>query len=166
LVLSHPGEVERLTMEDLARLMQDPSRTGSAEYRVASEGYFRAMGIPLIRGRLFDERDGPDAPHAAVISRSLAEGRWPGEDPIGKVIEFGNMDGDLRPFTVVGIVGDVRERGIDAEPQPTLYGHHRQRTAASSGFSIVVAAPGDAAPVVAAARGLVRELDPGVPPRF
>src|SRR5690606_21971165 len=96
-------------------MMQDPARSGYAEFRIASEGYFRAMDIPLLRGRLFDERDAPDATHVAVISESLAETRWPGEDPIGKLIEYGNMDGDLRPFTIVGVVGDIRESSLEAE---------------------------------------------------
>jgi len=81
---------------------------GNAQFRVASLGYFGAMAIPLIRGRLFDERDAVDAPHVALISASLAEARWPGEDPLGKLIQFGGMDGDLRPFTVVESWGTCR----------------------------------------------------------
>ena len=78
---------------------QDETMTGEAEFRVASDGYFGAMGIPLLRGRLFEERDAPDAPHAALISESLARSRWPDQDPIGSRVEFGHMDGDLTPFT-------------------------------------------------------------------
>lgn len=98
---------EKIDPAAFETLFRDHTRTGDAEYRVASGDYFRAVRIPLVRRRLFDDRDAPDAPHVAVISRSLAEKRWPGEDVIGKVIEFGNMDGDLRPFTIVGVVGDV-----------------------------------------------------------
>lgn len=111
----------------LGRLFQSQSTTADAEFRVASEDYFRAMGIPLIRGRLFEERDGPHVPHVALISESLAKTRWSGEDPLGIRIQFGNMDGDFTPFTIVGIVGDIRERGLDATPQPTFYGYYRQR---------------------------------------
>ena len=145
--------------------MKDPSRTGYAEYRVASEGYFAAMGIPLVRGRLFDDRDGPDAPHVAVISDALARERWPGEDPLGKVIEFGNMDGDLRPFTIVGVVGDIRERSIDTEPRRSL----RRATASAAGrhaFNVVMATDREPGPAIGAARRLVQELNPEVPPRF
>ncbi len=109
-VLDRPDEI--VTFDDFIRLAKEPARTGSAEFRVGSAEYFAAMGIPLIRGRLFDERDTREAPHAAVISAALAETRWPGEDPLGKLIQFGNMDGDLTPFTIVGVVGDVQEYGI------------------------------------------------------
>src|SRR5437667_355084 len=102
-ILRRPDEVSNF--EDFGRLAHIPARSGYAQFRVASEDYFSVMGIPLIRGRLFDERDVPSAPHVAVISASLARTRWPGEDPLGKLIQFGNMDGDLRPFTIVGIVG-------------------------------------------------------------
>ncbi len=166
LILNRPEEASELDFEAFGRLMKDPSRVGYAEFRVASEGYFDAMGIPLVRGRLFDERDAPEAPHVAVISESLARERWPGEDPLGKIIEFGNMDGDMRPFTVVGIVGDIRERGIDAEPQGIFYGSSRQRAGAASRFNVVMATEGETGPIVAAARRLVRQLQPEAPPRF
>ena len=153
-------------MEDLPEMFKDRALTGEAEYRVASEGWFRALGVPLLRGRLFDERDHADAPHAAVINQSLAETRWPDEDPIGKVIEFGNMDGDVRPFTVVGVVGDVREGNLAEEPRPTLYGSFRQRLGPPSSFSIVMHGSGPATPVIASARGILAELAPETPPRF
>ncbi|MDQ3950841.1 MAG: ABC transporter permease, partial [Gemmatimonadota bacterium] len=98
LVLARPDE--KIDFSQLATLAKIPERTGTADFRVASEGYFRAMGIPLVRGRLFDERDGPDAPHVALVSQTLAAKEWPNEEAIGKIIQFGNMDGDLRPFTV------------------------------------------------------------------
>src|SRR6185436_20037935 len=88
-------------------LFNQKERIGNADFCVATAGYFQVLGIPLIRGRMFDERDGPNSPHVAVISESLAHDRWPDRDPIGHTIEFGNMDGDLRLLTIVGIVGDT-----------------------------------------------------------
>src|SRR4029077_16192348 len=120
-------------------------RSRDADYRAASAGYFSTIGIPLVRGRLFQEGDGPDAPHVAVISQSLGKRYWPNEDPIGKQIEYGNMDGDLRLLTIVGVVGDVRDNGLDRDPRPTVYTDYFQRPAATSEFSIVVRAQGDAA---------------------
>jgi predicted permease len=160
------GNAEQLTMADYERIARDTSRTGEAEFRVASGGYFRAMNIPLIRGRLFDDRDEPDAPHVAVISASLANTRWRGQDPIGKVIQFGNMDGDMRPFTIIGIVGDVRDASLAAEPQPTFYGHYRQRARRTATMNIVLYGRSDLASIIPAARRAVRELRPDVPPRF
>ena len=154
---------EPLAMDDLRRLSEEPSRVGNAEFRITGPGYFEAMQIPVVRGRVFDDRDAPDAPHVAVISASLANTRWPGEDPIGKVIQFGNMDGDLRPFTIVGIVGDVREGGLAAAPEPTFYGSYRQRPRPASDFNFVIA--GARTGTMAAARQAVRDLAPDVPPR-
>jgi len=141
-------------------------RGGDAEFRVASEQYFRAMGMPLLRGRWFDERDTPGSPHAAVISQSLARARWPGQDPIGRRVEFGNMDGDLTPFTIVGVVGDIRERGLDSAPRPTFYGSARQRPDTTATFTIAVQSTADEAWLSARAREIVRQLGPDVVPRF
>ncbi|HET9985577.1 MAG TPA: ABC transporter permease [Longimicrobiales bacterium] len=155
--MSRPDEITGI--EDFARLMNVEARTGYADYRVASEGYFRAMRIPLIRGRLFEPQDGPDAPHVAVISQSLARSKWPNQDPIGKFVQFGNMDGDLRGLRIVGVVGDVREVSMETPPSPTLYSNSRQRPGAAHWFSVVVHGREDAA-TTAAARRIVRELDP------
>ncbi|MGH7482292.1 MAG: FtsX-like permease family protein, partial [Longimicrobiales bacterium] len=157
---------EPALLERLGRLFDNPERTGNAEFRAASDGYFRTMGIPLIRGRLFEERDGPDAPHVAVISQSLAETRWPDEDPIGKLIEYGNMDGDLRPFTIVGIVGDVREASLEAEPRPTFYAYSRQRPRVTFRYHVVMRGSADPTTLASSARRIVRELNPEVPIRF
>ena len=108
------------TMEDIRALFQQKERLGTADYCAVSPAYFRALEIPLKRGRLFDDRDGQGAPHVAVISESLARSRWPNADPIGATVEFGNMDGDLRPLTIIGIVGDTREYGLEQPPRPTL----------------------------------------------
>ena len=134
------------TMQEFVRQLDALSpaeRARDADYRAASAGYFAAMGIPLIRGRLFQESDGPDAPHVALVSQSLARRYWPDEDAIGKQIQYGNMDGDLHLLTIVGIVGDVRDNGLDREARPTVYTNYFQRPAATSEFSIVVRGHGD-----------------------
>lgn len=160
------GPDEQIDLQEYKRLLRNPSRTGNAEFRVASGDYFRAMNIPLIRGRLFDERDTPRSPHVAVISASLARDRWPNEDPIGKVIQFGNMDGDRHPFTIVGVVGDVRETSLADQPHRTFYAFYRQRPWKASSFNLILQGRVETASVIAAARRAVRELRPDVPPRF
>jgi putative ABC transport system permease protein len=145
-------------------LFRDPAHGGYADYASVSEGYFRSLGIPLLRGRLFDDRDTMGAPHVALISESLARQKWPNEDPTGHTIEFGNMDGDLRLLTIVGVVGDVRERSLEKPPRPTIYVNYRQRPQATYHFSAVVRTAGDPAQVIASARKIVHELDPDVPP--
>jgi putative ABC transport system permease protein len=146
------------------QLFRDPSSSGQADYASVSEGYFRSLGIPLLRGRLFDDRDTMDAPHVALISESLAQEKWPNQDPLGRAIEFGNIDGDLRLLTVIGVVGDVREASLEKPPRPTIYVNYRQRPQATYQFSAVVRTAGDPASVIASARKIVRDLDPDVPP--
>lgn len=143
----------------------DPANAGHAEYRLADAGYFAAIDIPLVRGRLFEPGDHPESPHVAVVSRSLAQRYWPNEDPIGKRLQFGNMDGDLRLLHVVGVVGDVRDGGLDAEVRPTVYAYALQRRPSSS-LSLVVRAETDAATLVPMMRQTVRSLDPELPMNF
>jgi putative ABC transport system permease protein len=143
----------------------NPANTGYADYRVASTGYFAAVGIPLVRGRDFDESDRPDAPHVAIISQSLARKYWPNEDPIGKRIQFGNMDGDLRLLHIVGVVGDVRGYGLDANAEPTVYANALQRPPRSD-LSIVVRAQSDPATLTPALRQTVRSLNSELPVNF
>ncbi len=104
----------------------DPAQRGSADYRVASGGFFTALGVPLLRGRFFDGRDTVNAPHAAVINQALAARYWPNTDPLGQRIQFGNMDGDKHILNVVGVVGDVRD-ALDAPVEPTVYACSVQR---------------------------------------
>jgi predicted permease len=124
--------------------LTDPAikpRVGQAAYRIASADYFATMGIPLMKGRLLVESDVAGAPHVAVISQSLAEAQWPGRDPLGRWIQFGNMDGDLHGMQVVGVVGDVRELTPEALPGPTLYASYRQRPGQAGRFSVIVRGP-------------------------
>src|SRR5258708_14856483 len=95
------------------------------------------MGIALLSGRLFDQTDSPTSIHAAVISESLARQYFADEDPIGKRIQFGNMDGDMHPLHVVGVVGDIHEYGLVAAARPTLYGNYLQRSRRTGDFTIV-----------------------------
>jgi len=158
------GPLAKELHEFFTQLFRDPKNGGSADYASVSEGYFRSLGISLLSGRLFDDRDTMDAPHVALISESLAREKWPNQDPIGHTIEFGNMDGDLRLLTVIGVVGDVREASLEKPPRPTIYVNYRQRPQATYRFSAVVRTAGDPASVIASARKIVRDLDPDVPP--
>jgi predicted permease len=157
------------TVQELIRqfdALSPSERARDADYRAASAGYFAVMGIPLVRGRLFQESDGPDAPHVAVVSQSLAKRYWPNEDPLGKQIQFGNMDGDLRLLSIVGIVGDVRDNGLDRDPRPTVYTNYFQRPATTAEFSIVVRGHGDVASLTNAMRREAHALNPEMPVRF
>ena len=145
-------------------LFQQKERLGDADFGVVTDGYFQVLGIPLLRGRLFDQRESADAPHVAVISDSLARARWPGQDPIGHTIEFGNMDGDLRLLTIVGIVADVHEYGLETPPRPTVYVDLFQRPRPA--ITLTMLTDADTQMVTTAARGILQELNPEIPPTF
>jgi predicted permease len=158
---------EIATPEDVKRLFSDPrriaevkSRQGLAGYRVASADYFAAAGIRLLRGRLFEERDDTGAPHVAVVSESLAARQWPNQDALGRIIQFGNMDGDLRGMRIVGVVSDVREGALETAPGPILYGFYKQRLASRFSMLIRTATGTTLVPTI---RQIIREADPELP---
>jgi predicted permease len=163
-LLPSQNEVPKTIADDLAAMFQQKERVGIADFCVATEGYFQVLGIPLIRGRIFDQHDGPDSPHVAVISESLARDRWPNQDPIGHTIEFGNMDGDMRLLTIVGIVGDIHEYGLDAPPRPTVYVNLFQRP--RSAITLTMLSDADTRSVTSAARGILQDLNPEIPAKF
>jgi predicted permease len=152
------------TVDGFGLLRRQKERIGIADFCVATDEYFQVLGIPLIRGRIFDERDGPNSPHVAVISESLARDRWPNQDPIGHTIEFGNMDSDLRLLTIVGIVGDVHEDSLDLPPQPTVYVDLFQRP--RSAITLTMLSDADTRSVTSAARGILQDLNPEIPAKF
>jgi len=161
------GQKPPANFEEWDRLAQNPSQVGHALYCVASEGYFRTLGIPLIRGRIFSGQDDLNSPNVAVISQALANQRWPNQDPIGQIIDFGNMDGNLKPQTIVGIVGDVRAEGLDKPPSSIIYVDYRQRGMnANSSPTIVMRSAAPPAEIVSAARGIFRDLAPDAPVKF
>ncbi|MGE5833932.1 MAG: ADOP family duplicated permease [Acidobacteriota bacterium] len=165
LELASPNEIS--TREQYMKLGKAlaKDRAGFAGFRLASPGYFEAMGIPLLRGRLLEASDGLESPHVAVISQSLARARWPDRDPIGRFVQFGNMDGDMQAFRIVGVVGDVRELPPESLPGALLYASYRQRPNSVWRLSVVVRgqAPEVLQPSV---RRVVREINPELPIQF
>jgi putative ABC transport system permease protein len=165
-MVMNPGERAPEKMEELERWFHNASRTGHANYASATEGYFWTMGIPLVRGRWFEDRDTMDAPHVALINQALARQQWPKQDPLGRTLEFGNMDGDLRPLTVVGVIGDTRDNNLEMPPSPTVYTNYRQRPQGARQLSVVLRSKSDPAQIISSAREIVRSLDPNLPPTF
>ncbi|MEP7066907.1 MAG: ABC transporter permease [Gemmatimonadota bacterium] len=159
------GTNVKLEPQNLEAMFSDKTRTGYATYRLASGDYFRAMNIPLVSGRLFEDADRAGAPEVAIVSTSLAKKQWPGESPLGKVLEFGNIDGDLTPMTVVGVVGDVREEDLAADPQPAVYVSDRQRPGTANEMNVIIATNGHA-PVRSSVRQAFRDIRTDVPMRF
>ena len=98
----------------------NPEEVPWASWRLVTSDYFRTLGVPLLRGRVFTDRDRVDQTITVVISERLAELLWPGRDPIGQGIILWKGQGD-RQGLVVGVVGDMRERGLAGDPTLAVY---------------------------------------------
>ena len=161
------GQQPPANFDEWERFTENPKNVGVALYCTTSADYFRTAGIPLLRGRLFGEQDGPDSLNIAVISETLADQRWPNQDPIGQTVEFGNMDGNLKPLTIVGVVGDVRAEGLDRPVSPVIYVDYQQRGLnGNASPTVLLRTDVGTGPVVAAARGIFHDLAPDVPVKF
>jgi putative ABC transport system permease protein len=113
------GNPERVvTAEGDARNISERLRLRSDE---VSEGFFKAVGTPLLRGRFFSAADGPDSPRVTIINDAMARRLWPGRDPVGKRFKLGGVDSGGPWFTVVGIVGDMRRQGLENAPVPQMF---------------------------------------------
>ena len=136
--------------------------------------YFRAAGIPLLRGRDFSDADRPGAPLVVIVNRTLAERYWPGQDPIGKRLHLGLPETDLPWMTVVGEIGDVKQTAADAETQSQIYSPvsqtrdvHRRNEAPGwidgTFGSIVIRGQLPPERLVDSLRAVVRSIDPQLP---
>jgi putative ABC transport system permease protein len=100
-----------------------PGQEIEANIRNVSDSYFQTLGVPLIAGRMFDQRDHNDAPGVVIIGKTVADRLFAGRDPVGKLLKYGSFpDGDL----IVGVVGDVKITGLDQSIRPVLYYPFRQ----------------------------------------
>jgi putative ABC transport system permease protein len=135
----------------------------NVDQRIAGGDYFRAMGIPLRRGRLFTEQDTRTNPRVVIIDEYMAEQVWPNEDPIGKRLRSGGIDANAASpwLTVVGVVGRVKQYTLDAESRIAMYLPHTQ--APSRGMNVVIRTDRDPASLGPAVRQAVRALDPDLP---
>jgi putative ABC transport system permease protein len=146
----------------------------TAGLRYVTPGYFAALGIPIRRGRDVSDRDDLAALPVAVVSESFVERYWPGQDPLGRRFRFGLLGleqlpeaGPFQDRTVVGVVGDVRVRGLERASEPQVYLPHRQHPDGMMGFyvpkDLVVRSSMEPATVVPALRRIIAGADPEVP---
>jgi putative ABC transport system permease protein len=132
------------------------------EIRSVTSDYFRVLETPLIKGRLFTEADTTEAPGVIVINQAMAKKYWPGEEAVGKRINFNDSDpAKIKWITVVGVVADIRHRGLDAEAKPEYYVPHPQL--AYRGMILAVRSPLEPSALVRSIRNEVRALDPEQP---
>ncbi len=137
-----------------------PGAGVSANYRAINPDYFAALGVALDRGRLFTERDREGAPLVAIVDEAFVRRHFPREDPIGHRLDIGNGSDGLSE--IVGIVGDVRQDGLDAESEPTMYVPFGQ--APTPSVTVLVRTARAPLALTPAVRDVMQRLDRGVPP--
>ncbi|NNM34363.1 MAG: FtsX-like permease family protein, partial [Gemmatimonadetes bacterium] len=137
----------------------DPESTTSAGYRVVTPGYVESMGIPVRQGRSFDPDDVAGSAPVGMVNERLASLLWPGEEALGRTVY---RTSGTPFFTVVGVTGDVRQRGVQAEPQPEIYIPLAQSAWASE-MSLVVRTTKASSEIHPELRRVVRELDANLP---
>jgi putative ABC transport system permease protein len=168
----HVPGVESASFTSLLPLSDDPpvvgqygaqfedqdSQSGYNVFRYAvSPGYCQTMGIPLLSGRLLGEQDSEGAPQAALISESLARRHFGNRNPVGSRLHVGPRD---RPwYTVVGVVGDVKQTSLSIDQEDAVYLSTRQTWIADDTLSFVIHARGNAAALVPAVKSAIWSVD-------
>jgi putative ABC transport system permease protein len=141
------------------------SSTGSCQDRLISPDYFRVMNIPLIKGRTFTKADASSAPPVVIISQSFARRFFPNEDPLGRHITFADPAAAPWP-TIVGVVGDVRDLALDADPDIEIYAPYQQNVLPYNPLpymSLVVRTVGDPSSLTSGVLAEIHELDKNLP---
>jgi putative ABC transport system permease protein len=164
--MAPPGEIESSGGYFIDHLPARPDWTSApgAVLSVVAPGTFAALGIPLKRGRDFNDGDTAEKPLVAVVNEALVRKSFPNRNPIGRTI-FCPYD-SFKGLTIVGVSGDVRQRGPASEPTPECYMTYRQHPFNGNTLSIVARTAGDRATFVATFRRLAREVSPDVPMKF
>lgn len=140
-----------------------------AQHQSVDEDYFRAVGVPLLSGRLFDPHDTADVPGVVVVNEALAKREWPGENPVGRtIVSFARAIGPLgrsliadSRYQVIGVIANMKNATLVRDPEPAIFYTFRQFP--FRGLQIVVQGQGDAAQLIGAVRSSVQRLDPNLP---
>ena len=133
----------------------------NADMRMVGGAYFRAMEIPLIKGRWFDERDIPSNPRVTIVDERMAGDLWPGEDPIGKRLRTGGLTSTTPWITVIGVAGRVKQYTLDGDSRIAMYLPETQF--ARRAMNVVLRSESSPAVLTAGVRSVIRELDPDLP---
>ena len=139
-----------------------PHQEFHARYHTASPDYFRAVGIPLVHGRFFNERDTKDSPHVLIINEVMARRYWPGEDAVGKRLTFDDKPKESDWYRVVGVVGDVKDTPESKGAEPAFWWPVLQQPFPFANMTIVLRANADPLLLTEALRTKVHELDPSL----
>jgi predicted permease len=133
-----------------------------ARYHIADANYFRAVGIPLMRGRFFTAGDNMNGPFAVIINQSMARHYWPNEDAVGKRFTFDDHPKEKDWMTIVGVVGDVKDKPASPEAQNAFWWPIDQTPVFVNQMSIALRGSSDPALLVNDLREAVRQIDPSL----
>ena len=137
-----------------------------AGFRAASAGYFAALGIPLLKGRLFDQSDAAQTPKVVIINEKAARLFWPNEDPVAKRILSGFDESQWS--TIIGVVGNLKHAGLDADADPETYYYYLQippqfMNFAEGTMALAIRTGANPEALIGPVRGTIRALDPDQP---
>ena len=149
------------------RPLASPNENPNADYQSATPGYFRTIGMSLVRGRLLTSADREDTPLVVVINDTMAARYWPGQDALGKRFQMGGTGTTRPPMTIVGIVRTSRHNAVVEEPRAEMYLPHAQlpRSLGGSGRSLTIVIKTERDPLTAISplREIVRSMDRNLP---
>jgi putative ABC transport system permease protein len=133
-----------------------PGQELEANIRTVSDNYFQTLGVPVISGRSFDDRDKSDGQQVVIIGKTMADRLFAGRDPIGRRLKYSGIEAP--PLNIVGVVGNVKITGLDQETRPVIYYPFRQNS--STLANLVVRTNADPNAVSASIRNEIRNLEP------
>jgi predicted permease len=142
------------------RPLPDGATPREVDWRLVTPEYFRSMSVPLVAGRFFDATDRLGTPTVALVSRSLVERYFPGEDPIGKRVRT-FFEGRDNFATIVGVVGDTKDQTLAGDARPQFYRSFWQRP--QTWMSVMIRTDGDPLALAGPVRAIVSELDADAP---
>ncbi|MEP6706297.1 MAG: ABC transporter permease [Pyrinomonadaceae bacterium] len=156
------GDAFRLSFETEGRPIAKGDLPG-ADFFAISNGYFKTMGIPLLKGRVFSERDGKEAPAVIIVNQAFARKFFPGEDPIGKHIKPGISTDESKPAMreIVGVVADVKNRNLSSEWRPGFFVPQDQIP--FNQVTVLIKTDNDPHSLITAAQNEVTSMDREVP---
>ena len=160
LPLSGTGNQRNISVEG------QPENPINVEFRISNPGYFRAIGIELRLGRLYDEHDRENSTYVAVVNEAFLRIFLPDQDPLGKRIKMGGMNSPFQWLSIVGVVKDLKHRGLDVEAKPEMYVPYSQPPLPDwniQSMFVAVRTKNEPKGLIGAARGIVQEIDKDQP---